>query len=200
MPLVQKPIRPSLTCLSSLSAFAHRQSLCGGGVLGLTMNHSVVEAMSSAHFMEMWASIARGGAGAAGRDAPLPPCFDHWLATRPTRTALPGGAVVEWLVELVGRIAAISDFRNAYRRQFCNLSRRIRLLAPMLEEAKDSRRPGRCRWRRRPRSGGSGRLLPRRGAAPASQQWQQDIPGHCYTAVKGLPFWRESMGALAPQN
>ncbi|KAL6645877.1 hypothetical protein ACP70R_017485 [Stipagrostis hirtigluma subsp. patula] len=52
-----------------------------------------------------------------------------------------GAAVVERLVELVGEIAAISDFRNAYRRQFCNLSRRIRLLAPMLEEAKEAPRP-----------------------------------------------------------
>ncbi|XP_062210773.1 protein spotted leaf 11-like [Phragmites australis] len=51
------------------------------------------------------------------------------------------GAVVERLVDLVGEIAAISDFRNAYRRQFCNLSRRIRLLAPMLEEAKEAPRP-----------------------------------------------------------
>jgi hypothetical protein len=45
------------------------------------------------------------------------------------------------LVELVGEIAAISDFRNSYRRQFCNLSRRIRLLVPMLEEAKEAPTP-----------------------------------------------------------
>lgn len=51
------------------------------------------------------------------------------------------GDLVEKLVELVEEIAAISDFRNAYRRQFCNLSRRIRLLAPMLEEAKEGPRP-----------------------------------------------------------
>ncbi|XP_006649845.1 protein spotted leaf 11-like isoform X2 [Oryza brachyantha] len=51
------------------------------------------------------------------------------------------GDLVGQLVELVEEIAAISDFRNAYRRQFCNLSRRIRLLAPMLEEAKEGPRP-----------------------------------------------------------
>uniref|UniRef100_A0A0D9VSH8 RING-type E3 ubiquitin transferase n=1 Tax=Leersia perrieri TaxID=77586 RepID=A0A0D9VSH8_9ORYZ len=51
------------------------------------------------------------------------------------------GDLVGQLVKLVEEIAAISDFRNAYRRQFCNLSRRIRLLAPMLEEAKESPRP-----------------------------------------------------------
>lgn len=51
------------------------------------------------------------------------------------------GNLVEKLAELVDEIAVISEFRNAYRRQFCNLSRRIRLLAPMLEEAKEGPRP-----------------------------------------------------------
>ncbi|KAG8074447.1 hypothetical protein GUJ93_ZPchr0006g44136 [Zizania palustris] len=51
------------------------------------------------------------------------------------------GDLVEQLVALVDEITAISDFRNAYRRQFCNLSQRIRLLAPMLEEAKEGPRP-----------------------------------------------------------
>ncbi|OEL14704.1 E3 ubiquitin-protein ligase SPL11, partial [Dichanthelium oligosanthes] len=51
------------------------------------------------------------------------------------------GEVVERLVELVGEIAVIADFRNSYRRQFCNLSRRIRLLVPMLEEAKEAPTP-----------------------------------------------------------
>jgi len=51
------------------------------------------------------------------------------------------GQVVERLVELVSEIATISDFRNSYRRQFCNLSRRIRLLVPMLEEAKEAPAP-----------------------------------------------------------
>jgi hypothetical protein len=51
------------------------------------------------------------------------------------------GEVLERLAELVEEMAAFSDFRNAYRRQFCNLSRRIRLLSPMLEEAKEAPRP-----------------------------------------------------------
>ncbi|KAM0885396.1 hypothetical protein ACQ4PT_030364 [Festuca glaucescens] len=51
------------------------------------------------------------------------------------------GDLVEKVAELVDEIAAISDFRNAYRRQLCNLSRRIRLLAPMMEEAKEGPRP-----------------------------------------------------------
>ncbi|KAJ1297754.1 hypothetical protein BS78_01G401000 [Paspalum vaginatum] len=51
------------------------------------------------------------------------------------------GELLERLLELVGEIAAISEFRNSYRRQFCNLSRRIRLLVPMLEEAKEAPTP-----------------------------------------------------------
>jgi len=51
------------------------------------------------------------------------------------------GDLVDKVAELVDEIAVISDFRNAYRRQFCNLSRRIRLLAPMMEEAKEGPRP-----------------------------------------------------------
>jgi hypothetical protein len=51
------------------------------------------------------------------------------------------GDVLERLVEMAEEIAAFSDFRNAYRRSFCNLSRRIRLLSPMLEEAKEAPRP-----------------------------------------------------------
>ncbi|KAJ0979448.1 hypothetical protein J5N97_014922 [Dioscorea zingiberensis] len=45
------------------------------------------------------------------------------------------------LMEAVGEIAAISDYRNVYKKLFCNLSRRIKLLAPMLEEISDSREP-----------------------------------------------------------
>lgn len=51
------------------------------------------------------------------------------------------GDLVEKVAELVDEIAVISDFRNSYRRQFCNLSRRIRLLAPMMEEVKEGPRP-----------------------------------------------------------
>ena len=56
---------------------------CGGVVLGLALHHSVVDARSAAHFVETWASIARGGGG----NAPLPPCFDHrLLSARPPAT------------------------------------------------------------------------------------------------------------------
>ncbi|RRT38317.1 hypothetical protein B296_00055174 [Ensete ventricosum] len=51
------------------------------------------------------------------------------------------GRVVDRLGEAVEEIAAISDYRNAYKKQFCNLSRRIKLLAPMFEELKESKDP-----------------------------------------------------------
>lgn len=75
--------------------------------------------------------------------APLPPSSSE---TAEREAEVEGadeeeGPVVERLVELVSEIAAISDFRNSYRRQFCNLSRRIRLLVPMLEEAKEAPTP-----------------------------------------------------------
>uniref|UniRef100_A0A6V7QU10 RING-type E3 ubiquitin transferase n=1 Tax=Ananas comosus var. bracteatus TaxID=296719 RepID=A0A6V7QU10_ANACO len=50
-------------------------------------------------------------------------------------------AVVQGMVEAVEEISAMSEFRNAYRKLFCNLSRRIKLLAPMLEELKESKAP-----------------------------------------------------------
>jgi len=79
----------------------------------------------------------------AAAAAPLPPSSSE-AAEREAKAegaAEEEGEVVERLVELVGEIAAISDFRNSYRRQFCNLSRRIRLLVPMLEEAKEAPAP-----------------------------------------------------------
>ena len=75
----------------------------------------------------------------AAAAAPLPPSSSE--AAEREAKAEEEGEVVERLVELVGEIAAISDFRNSYRRQFCNLSRRIRLLVPMLEEAKEAPTP-----------------------------------------------------------
>ncbi|KAJ1258334.1 hypothetical protein BS78_10G067500 [Paspalum vaginatum] len=61
---------------------------CGGVVLGLAVHHAVVDARSAAHFVETWASIARG-AGGGGGDAPVPPCFDHrLLSARPARAVL----------------------------------------------------------------------------------------------------------------
>ncbi|KAH0462198.1 hypothetical protein IEQ34_009773 [Dendrobium chrysotoxum] len=52
-----------------------------------------------------------------------------------------GEAAVERLMEVVEEIATISDYRNAYKKQFGNLSRRVKLLAPMFEELKESREP-----------------------------------------------------------
>lgn len=55
----------------------------------------------------------------------------------PPRPAPPARSVAERLAEAMENIARISDFRKAYRKQFCNLSRRIKLLAPMFEELKE---------------------------------------------------------------
>ncbi|CAA7392765.1 unnamed protein product [Spirodela intermedia] len=44
---------------------------------------------------------------------------------------------VQKMIALLEEIAAICHFRNAFRKQFYNLSRRIKLLAPMLEELKE---------------------------------------------------------------
>ncbi|XP_020571672.1 protein spotted leaf 11-like [Phalaenopsis equestris] len=52
-----------------------------------------------------------------------------------------GEAAVERLMEAVEEIAAISEYRNAYKKQFGNLSRRVKLLAPMFEELKESSEP-----------------------------------------------------------
>eukprot|EP00268_Persea_americana_P037574 TRINITY_DN3722_c0_g1_i4.p1 TRINITY_DN3722_c0_g1~~TRINITY_DN3722_c0_g1_i4.p1 ORF type:complete len:658 (+),score=156.88 TRINITY_DN3722_c0_g1_i4:218-2191(+) len=52
-----------------------------------------------------------------------------------------GGSIdlVQELIEIVDQISTISDFRNAFRKQFCNLARRLKLLAPMLEELRESK-------------------------------------------------------------
>jgi hypothetical protein len=75
-------------------------------------------------------------AAAETASSPMPPA-----GPEPPAEEEDVGDLVERVAELVDEIAAISDFRNAYRRQFCNLSRRIRLLAPMMEEAKEGPRP-----------------------------------------------------------
>jgi hypothetical protein len=86
------------------------------------------------------AATAPAAAAAAEAAAALPPSSSETAeATEVEEETV--GEVLERLVELVEEIAAFSDFRNAYRRQFCNLSRRIRLLSPMLEEAKEAPQP-----------------------------------------------------------
>ncbi|KAG6523184.1 protein spotted leaf 11-like [Zingiber officinale] len=52
-----------------------------------------------------------------------------------------GEAVVRRLAMTAEEIAAISDFRNAYRKPLCSLARRIRLLEPMFHELADGRDP-----------------------------------------------------------
>uniref|UniRef100_A0A1D1XU08 RING-type E3 ubiquitin transferase n=1 Tax=Anthurium amnicola TaxID=1678845 RepID=A0A1D1XU08_9ARAE len=46
--------------------------------------------------------------------------------------------VVQKMIEAVEEIAAVSDYRNAFKKQFCSLSRRLKLLAPMFEEVRDN--------------------------------------------------------------
>lgn len=52
-----------------------------------------------------------------------------------------GEAAAERLIEVVEEIAAIMDYPNTYKKQFGNLSRRVKLLLPMLEELKESKEP-----------------------------------------------------------
>ncbi|KAF8688224.1 hypothetical protein HU200_042349 [Digitaria exilis] len=59
---------------------------CGGMVLGLAAHHTLIDARSAAHFVETWASIARGS---NGDNIPASPCFDHeLLRARPVPTVL----------------------------------------------------------------------------------------------------------------
>ncbi|RWW21320.1 hypothetical protein BHE74_00004957 [Ensete ventricosum] len=82
------------------------------------------------------AKIRRGGSpikSLTGKD---------WRLQLPSALPLPRAvAVVESLLRAVEEIAAVSYHRNAYKKQFCNLSRRVRLLAPMFEELRDSKKP-----------------------------------------------------------
>lgn len=49
-----------------------------------------------------------------------------------------GRAVVKEMIELVSKIAEISDYRSSVKKQYCNLARRLKLLTPMFEEIRDS--------------------------------------------------------------
>lgn len=51
------------------------------------------------------------------------------------------GALVQSLIDVVNEIAWISDFRLTVKKQYCNLSRRLKLLIPMFEEIRDSKEP-----------------------------------------------------------
>ncbi|KAK3409996.1 hypothetical protein EUGRSUZ_J02058 [Eucalyptus grandis] len=55
--------------------------------------------------------------------------------------AAAAAALAEGLIARVGEIASICDYRCAVKRQYCNLARRLKLLVPMFEEVRESRRP-----------------------------------------------------------
>ncbi|EXC10629.1 U-box domain-containing protein 13 [Morus notabilis] len=49
------------------------------------------------------------------------------------------GDLVQSLIELVGEIASISEYKCTVKKQYCNLARRLKLLTPMFEEIRDSK-------------------------------------------------------------
>ncbi|KAA0067706.1 U-box domain-containing protein 13-like [Cucumis melo var. makuwa] len=49
------------------------------------------------------------------------------------------GLLIQSLIDVVNEIAWISDFRYTVKKQYCNLSRRLKLLIPMFEEIRDSK-------------------------------------------------------------
>ncbi|XP_010253199.1 PREDICTED: U-box domain-containing protein 13-like [Nelumbo nucifera] len=51
------------------------------------------------------------------------------------------GTLVQKLIDIVNEISAISDYRWAIKKQYCNLARRLKLLTPMFEEIKESKDP-----------------------------------------------------------
>ncbi|KAF8010721.1 hypothetical protein BT93_J1383 [Corymbia citriodora subsp. variegata] len=55
--------------------------------------------------------------------------------------AADGAALAEGLIETANEIASISDYRCAVKKQYCSLARRLKLLVPMFEEVRESRRP-----------------------------------------------------------
>ncbi|KAI3429092.1 RING-type E3 ubiquitin transferase, partial [Psidium guajava] len=50
-------------------------------------------------------------------------------------------ALAEGLIESVNEIASISGYGCAVKKQYCNLARRLKLLIPMFEEVRESKRP-----------------------------------------------------------
>ncbi|KAA8543899.1 hypothetical protein F0562_021924 [Nyssa sinensis] len=51
------------------------------------------------------------------------------------------GALIQKLIDIVSEISAISEYRCAVKKQFCNLARRLKLLTPMFEEIRESKEP-----------------------------------------------------------
>ncbi|CAK9188297.1 unnamed protein product [Ilex paraguariensis] len=50
-------------------------------------------------------------------------------------------ALIQNLIDIVNEISAIADYRCTVKKQYCNLSRRLKLLTPMFEEIRDSKEP-----------------------------------------------------------
>lgn len=48
---------------------------------------------------------------------------------------------MQGLIDVVDEIASISDYKCALKKQYCNLSRRLKLLIPMFEESRESGAP-----------------------------------------------------------
>ncbi|XP_077239126.1 plant U-box 13 [Tasmannia lanceolata] len=49
--------------------------------------------------------------------------------------------LIQDLIDLINEISSISEFRHAFKKQYCNLARRLKLLTPMFEEFKESKEP-----------------------------------------------------------
>ncbi|MCL7046485.1 hypothetical protein MKW94_013798 [Papaver nudicaule] len=49
------------------------------------------------------------------------------------------GILAQKLIDIVNEISAITDYRCAIKKQYCNLSRRLKLLIPMFEELKETK-------------------------------------------------------------
>ncbi|GLU11629.1 hypothetical protein SLE2022_283620 [Rubroshorea leprosula] len=51
------------------------------------------------------------------------------------------GALVQGLIDAVNEIASITDYRCTVKKQYCNLTRRLKLLIPMFEEIREAKEP-----------------------------------------------------------
>lgn len=47
--------------------------------------------------------------------------------------------LVQSLIDVVGEIASISEYKCTVKKHYCNLARRLKLLTPMFEEIRDSK-------------------------------------------------------------
>ncbi|MQM07200.1 hypothetical protein Taro_040040 [Colocasia esculenta] len=103
--------------------------------------------------MRSWrykSSVDRPLASAGVRKYPTPRPTKCFTSSGQTCSSAPSTAMededkiqapLQQMIDSVEEIAAIPDYRNAYKKQFCSLSRRLKLLAPMFEELRESRDP-----------------------------------------------------------